>query len=266
MVNRLEAEGLTADDLAGLPLRVDGVMPLLTPFGEPQGPNPPVYHHPLFDYQIGARVVMVAGESRKLEPLLRTLLTVFVQHPNQTVEHRELEDRLVCDRKNLRTHIARLKNAIGSRGVIENVKSVGYRFIDDTKDRAKSEPVFHHSKFDYYPERRLIKSGEKSAHLSPMEHVILSKLFVGRNHPVHYTRMVDSVWEQLDKDLEHNTLAVHINRLRKKLTIVTSDPKLICTRNGEGYMLIDTPEVPAPVRLNGTVSIADLSRSPQHRF
>ncbi len=75
--------------------------------------------------------------------------------------------------------------------------------------------------------------------LSPREFGVLWALAVSMPEPLSRTRLLEEVWE-IDFDPGTNVVEVVIARLRRKLEM--RGPRMIETRTGEGYCLIDPGE------------------------
>lgn len=82
--------------------------------------------------------------------------------------------------------------------------------------------------------RRSIINSEQEIQLKTKEYALLEYLTRNRNRPISNSEIIDHVWEY-NKITSNNTVAVHINKLRKKI----KPYDLIKTVHGFGYRLED---------------------------
>lgn len=76
--------------------------------------------------------------------------------------------------------------------------------------------------------------GEKECLLSPTEYRILKKLIENKGKLLTYSILLDSLWEEGVQITDRHTLAVNINRLRKKME--TGEHSYISNVYGMGYI------------------------------
>ncbi|MDR0455557.1 MAG: response regulator transcription factor [Treponema sp.] len=82
---------------------------------------------------------------------------------------------------------------------------------------------------------RKLKKGDTSIELSAKEYALLSFLAENAEKPMSPEMIYEKVWEGLYGDL--TTVAVHIQRLRKKIEDDPANPAWIVTARGMGYKL-----------------------------
>ena len=83
---------------------------------------------------------------------------------------------------------------------------------------------------------------EKEIKLTPTEGSIMTHLMKNAGRVVTHSRLAEAVWG-VDYPDAADSLRVHIRRLRTKLESDPSDPKIVLTRAGVGYLLV-RPEEP----------------------
>jgi len=82
---------------------------------------------------------------------------------------------------------------------------------------------------------RVLRDGE-DVHLTRTEFRLLRELATNRNKVLTHRHLLSAVWgEEYLNDLDY--LRAYVRYLRKKLELVPSDPRLITTIQGVGYML-----------------------------
>lgn len=79
-----------------------------------------------------------------------------------------------------------------------------------------------------------VQRGEHECLLSPTEYRILKKLIENKGKLLTYSILLDSLWDEGVQITDKHTLAVNINRLRKK--IETEDHSYISNVYGMGYI------------------------------
>ena len=85
---------------------------------------------------------------------------------------------------------------------------------------------------------RILKKGDKPIELSGKEYALLAFLAENADKPVNPETIYEKVWEGLYGDLR--TVAVHIQRLRKKIEDDPANPVWLVTSRGMGYKLNKT--------------------------
>ncbi len=108
--------------------------------------------------------------------------------------------------------------------------------------RARQEPTAHEEAEIVCGEmrmdlaRRRITVGGRAVHLSRTEYNLLCELAKNRNKVILHEKLLSEVWgAEYRDDLEY--LRAYIRYLRKKLETDPSNPKMILTSQGVGYML-----------------------------
>jgi two-component system KDP operon response regulator KdpE len=82
---------------------------------------------------------------------------------------------------------------------------------------------------------RVLREGEE-VHLTRTEFSLLRELAAHRNKVLTHQQLLSAVWgDEYLNDLEY--LRAYVRYLRKKLEPAPSDPRLITTVQGVGYML-----------------------------
>lgn len=80
----------------------------------------------------------------------------------------------------------------------------------------------------------VVQIEEKSCPITPTEYRILKKLIDNKGQLLIYSVLLDSLWEEGIEFMDKHTLAVNINRLRKK--IETDKHSYISNIYGMGYI------------------------------
>lgn len=80
----------------------------------------------------------------------------------------------------------------------------------------------------------IVRQGAKECLLSPTEYRILKKLIENKGKLLTYSVLLDSLWDEGVQITDKHTLAVNINRLRKK--IETEEHTYISNIYGMGYI------------------------------
>ena len=80
----------------------------------------------------------------------------------------------------------------------------------------------------------IVRQGAKECFLSPTEYRILKKLIENKGKLLTYSVLLDSLWDEGVQITDKHTLAVNINRLRKK--IETEEHTYISNVYGMGYI------------------------------
>lgn len=72
--------------------------------------------------------------------------------------------------------------------------------------------------------------------LSKQEYKLLIYLIENKNHVLSKEQILSHIWDNEGKFVDNNTVSVNISRLRTKIENDASDPKLIKTIHGIGYI------------------------------
>ena len=99
----------------------------------------------------------------------------------------------------------------------------------------KEAPVVS-GKLSFDPINRQLFHGDKEINLTHTEGIILYSLMKDAGRVVTHTALAEAVWGEDYPDAT-DAIKVHILRLRQKLETNPSQPELILTRTGIGYML-----------------------------
>jgi DNA-binding response OmpR family regulator len=86
---------------------------------------------------------------------------------------------------------------------------------------------------------KILKASTKdnSIELTRREMDIVSYLHRHRDRIVSKKELLTKVWQYADADIETRTVDIHIQKLRKKMTLLDAESPLILTIRGEGYRL-----------------------------
>ncbi len=103
------------------------------------------------------------------------------------------------------------------------------------QDGAREQFSYRDLRIDYLTKR--VEVGGKPVHLTPREYGILELL--ARNYKKVLTKqmILEQVWDSQGNFVEENTLNVTLNRLKKKIEPVPSEPIYIKNVFGLGYTL-----------------------------
>jgi DNA-binding response OmpR family regulator len=104
---------------------------------------------------------------------------------------------------------------------------------------ARKSPVMQVADLQLDPSRRTVRRGNRTIELTALEYRLLEYLFYRSTEVVSRT----DIWEHVFEDGtggSSNTVEVYIGYLRKKIN-TGSEPDLIRTRRGHGYILEETP-------------------------
>ena len=81
--------------------------------------------------------------------------------------------------------------------------------------------------------------GEQTLNLTPIEFRLLVYLVMHRGQALSRSQIIEAVWGYMPDLESERTVNVHIRRLREKVELDPSHPRLILTIPGIGYRLID---------------------------
>lgn len=131
-----------------------------------------------------------------------------------------------------------LTKPFSSKELIARVRAVLKRSRHTTGERAESQIICGSLEIDL-ARHRVLREGDE-VHLTRTEFSLLLELAAHRNKVLTHKQLLSAVWgdEYID-DLEY--LRAYVRYLRKKLESTPSDPRLITTIQGVGYML-ECPE------------------------
>lgn len=95
--------------------------------------------------------------------------------------------------------------------------------------------VFSYGDYAFFPQENLLQLGDQQVTLTPNESRILTLLFQQAGEIVTREAIMTELWES-DDFIDRNTLAVNMTRLRKKLSVIDLDSRILTIKN-KGYML-----------------------------
>ena len=88
----------------------------------------------------------------------------------------------------------------------------------------------------FRPSTRQLLYNEKEITLTPTEGCVLHQLMKNAGQVVTHSRLAESLWSR-DYPDARRSLKVYIRRLREKLEVDPSNPEIILTKTGIGYLL-----------------------------
>jgi DNA-binding response OmpR family regulator len=91
-------------------------------------------------------------------------------------------------------------------------------------------------------QRQEVRRSGNVVHLTPTEYQVLESLALRASEPVSHASILGRVWGQ-ELLTAHHYLRVYIRQLREKLETDPSDPQLILTVPGTGYMFNAPPSL-----------------------
>ncbi|MDR1894188.1 MAG: response regulator transcription factor [Spirochaetales bacterium] len=119
------------------------------------------------------------------------------------------------------------------RVLVARVRALLKRVALESEDKAPR--LFRFGPFTLDPEACLLRRGEKKIPLSAKEYEVLAYLAENSGRPETPDRIYAAVWKNEFGDL--TTVAVYIQRLRKKIEDSPSRPVYLETVHGMGYRL-----------------------------
>ena len=81
-----------------------------------------------------------------------------------------------------------------------------------------------------------VYKNEEEITLSKLEYRLLMYLIENKNHVLSKEQILSQIWDSDGKYVDNNTVSVNISRLRMKIEEDASNPKLIKTVHGIGYI------------------------------
>ncbi len=98
----------------------------------------------------------------------------------------------------------------------------------------RSKPKdFTFGPYTFNSENYLLKKGDKRILISGKEFEVLALLIENRGKPLTSEDIFNNIWKNVAGDI--TTIAVHIQRIRKKIEDNPGSPKYIKTIHGQGY-------------------------------
>ncbi len=99
------------------------------------------------------------------------------------------------------------------------------------------EKLLVYGELSFDPSTRQLSYGQREINLTRTEGIILHSLMRNAGQVVTHSTLAQAVWGEDYPDAT-STLKVHVLRLRQKLEVDSSQPKLILTKTGIGYLLV----------------------------
>ncbi len=115
--------------------------------------------------------------------------------------------------------------------LLSRVKALTRRAISSDREIPL---VYGELSFD--PSTRQLSYGQREINLTRTEGIILHSLMRNAGQVVTHSTLAEAVWGENYPDAT-SALKVHVLRLRQKLEVDSSQPKLILTKTGIGYLL-----------------------------
>lgn len=222
-----------------------------------------IYRHQYFDFDLGERALLIAGQKVPLTRTEARLLTVLAEHSDRTLSRDFLtsevwggNDESLNKELKLYIYYLRKKFREGRPGFnpIETNRELGFRLIGKTEiipqqgDQLVEEkpqlppeiekPVFHHEHFDFDEQESKLIVGGQTLQLTRNQRKVMSLLTGNQGRVLSRYFFIDNVWEPGYTWDAHN-LKSYIFRLRKKLSTDQKDGKeIIKTVRFRGYELI----------------------------
>ena len=132
-----------------------------------------------------------------------------------------------------------VKKPFSSKELLARMRAVLNRSTTKETASAETEIVCGSLRIDLMRRRAVID--EQEVHLTPTEYNLLYELAVHPNQVLFHEQLLSAVWgPEYRNDVDYLRSYVHI--LRKKLETDPSNPEIILSRPGVGYMLA-VPEV-----------------------
>ncbi|WP_187286279.1 response regulator transcription factor [Dehalococcoides mccartyi] len=113
--------------------------------------------------------------------------------------------------------------------LLARVQAVLRRQIDDNRER-----IITVGGYTLEIDEATLIHENRRYHLSSSEVTILALLMSRAGHTIHHDTLAEELWGENYNVYEKN-LKTHIRRLRSKLEVDTTQPKLIMTKPGIGY-------------------------------
>lgn len=127
-----------------------------------------------------------------------------------------------------------IKKPFSSKELLARVRAVLKRAYAEEKSKVETEIVCGHLKIDLLRRKAVID--EHEIHLSPTEYNLLHELAVHPNQVLFHEHLLSAVWgAEYRDDIDYLRSYIHI--LRKKLEADPSNPEIILSSPGVGYML-----------------------------
>jgi two-component system KDP operon response regulator KdpE len=99
---------------------------------------------------------------------------------------------------------------------------------------------YHHESLSIYWPEMIVRAGGRVVHLTPVEFRLLSALVRRQGKVARYNELISEVWGE-DRIGERANLKLYIWYLRRKIERDPSNPELIHTCRGIGYVFAPEP-------------------------
>jgi two-component system KDP operon response regulator KdpE len=127
-----------------------------------------------------------------------------------------------------------VKKPFSSKELLARMRAVLNRSAAKEATNAETEVVCGSLRIDLLRRRAVIN--EQEVHLTPTEYNLLYELAVHPNQVLFHEQLLSAVWgSEYRNDVDYLRSYIHI--LRKKLEMDPSNPKIILSSPGVGYML-----------------------------
>lgn len=134
-----------------------------------------------------------------------------------------------------------LTKPFSSKELLARIRAVLKRARRSPPAEGQSEIVCGQLTIDLL--RRTARLDNSEIHLTPTEYSLLRELAINCNRVLLHEQLLSAVWgPEYRDDLDYLRSYVHI--LRKKLEADPSNPRMILSSPGVGYMLVDTQPEP----------------------
>ncbi len=104
------------------------------------------------------------------------------------------------------------------------------------KESLADDAPLVYGQWRFEPSAGQLYHGEKEIALTPTESAILRRLMINAGRVATYSSLAEAVWGTDFPD-SPNALRVHVRRLRQKIEVDPSNPQVILTKAGAGYLL-----------------------------
>lgn len=118
--------------------------------------------------------------------------------------------------------------------LLARIRAALRRYSNVTQD---TEP-FHLDQLEIDFEKRRVKCGDQTIHLTPIEYKLLLLLVEHRGKVLTHSFLQQNVWGYGTSD-DYQTLRVFMASIRRKIEADTNHPRFIMTEVGVGYRFVD---------------------------
>lgn len=105
----------------------------------------------------------------------------------------------------------------------------------EVKEKKKENRGFRSGAYELNLENQILRKRGVRLELTRTEYQIVRCLLANAPNLVTRGRILETIWDTNENYIDDNTLSVHMNRLRKKLTDATEEENPIETKRGIGY-------------------------------